>query len=360
MVTEEELKNMSPEEIAELQKQNCIFCKIIKGEIPAIKVYESDLVIAILDINPAKKGHVLVLPKEHHPILPLIPPETFTELFSTAQLLSESIKQAMMVPAISLFIANGAVAGQQSPHFLFHIIPREPGDNLTSLNIPSHPEKSNQQDELFPSMKHNLGIMLENHFKRQGKRPPQNPLANSAHSSLSADSSSPSAEIVSSDRQEQIAHVLEQNPQARELIKTNPEEFKKQIEQNEETKKFFEGIDIDALSLALNKIPLEQKEKPSKDEESTQEDFAQNTSSNQPKPEVFLGREPYKQKEKIFAYFEEKPQAKQLLMDDPEHFKTLLEKREDIQELFKDINIDKLSEKLNEAYGKQKREEQNE
>ena len=55
-VTEEELQKMSPEQIAELQKQNCIFCKIIAGEIPSKKVYEDDNFIGILDINPATQG----------------------------------------------------------------------------------------------------------------------------------------------------------------------------------------------------------------------------------------------------------------------------------------------------------------
>ena len=64
---------MSPEQIAEMQKQQCIFCKIIKGDIPGKKVFQDDFVEAILDINPAAKGHTLVMPKEHYPILPVIP-----------------------------------------------------------------------------------------------------------------------------------------------------------------------------------------------------------------------------------------------------------------------------------------------
>ena len=335
---------MSPEEIAQLQKQNCIFCKIIKGEIPAIKVYESDLVVAILDINPAKKGHVLVMPKEHHPILPLIPPETFTELFFAAQTLSESMKQALMVSAITLFIANGAVAGQQSPHFLFHLIPREKGDGLTCFDIPKHPEKAKEQEELFPPMQHNFKLMLENHFKRQGKRPPQN-----KDGSVDVDSvrSSPSADVISSQRQEQIAQVLEQNPQVRELIKTNPQEFKRQIEQNEETKKFFEGIDIEALSYALNQFP---KQENSLEMINKNQEVSNGAKETKPKPEVFLGEDPYKQKEQIFAYFKEKPQAKELLINDVEYFKELLSKREDIQKLFENVNINKLSEKLKEVH----------
>ena len=63
-LTEEDLKNMSPEEIQELQKQQCIFCHIVSGKVASRKVYEDDSVIAILDIHPANPGHVLLLPKE--------------------------------------------------------------------------------------------------------------------------------------------------------------------------------------------------------------------------------------------------------------------------------------------------------
>ncbi|MBU0461615.1 MAG: HIT domain-containing protein [Nanoarchaeota archaeon] len=58
-LTEEDLKNMSPEELRELQKQNCVFCHIAAGKVPAKKVYEDDRCLAILDINPANAGHVL-------------------------------------------------------------------------------------------------------------------------------------------------------------------------------------------------------------------------------------------------------------------------------------------------------------
>jgi histidine triad (HIT) family protein len=383
MVTEEELKNMSPEEIAELQKQNCIFCKIIKGEIPSIKVYESNLVIAILDINPAKKGHVLILPKEHHPILPLIPPETFIELFTTAQLLSESMKKALMVSKISLFIANGAVAGQQSPHFLFHLIPRENGDGLDNFTVPKHPQKQKEQEELFPSMKHNINLMLENHFKRQGKRPPQEEDQKVTDTPSNKNPTNPitpsSKEVISEEQQEKIAQVIEQNSQVRELIKNDPEEFKRQIEQNEETKKFFEGIDIHALSNALNVLPLEKnnnsahENEPSMEEKNKNEKTSDkqvvgeqiNTNDQQinvgKKPEVFLGKNPYEQKKAVFDYFEKKPQAKDLLMKDPSDFKTLLTQREDIQQLFEHVDIDMLSKKLNEVYAStNKEEEQNE
>ena len=125
MVTQEELEKMSPEEILELQKQNCPFCKIVAGQIPSSKVLETKNILAILDINPAAKGHCLVLPKEHVPILPIIPPPVFKELFRTAKTITPVLRKTQHAEGTTLFIANGAVAGQQTSHFLYHLIPRE-------------------------------------------------------------------------------------------------------------------------------------------------------------------------------------------------------------------------------------------
>ena len=86
----------SPEELLKQQKANCLFCKIVAGEIPGKKVYEDERMLAILDINPVAKGHTLVLTKEHYPIMPLIPPEEFDHLFSTTAQLSGAVRGAMI------------------------------------------------------------------------------------------------------------------------------------------------------------------------------------------------------------------------------------------------------------------------
>src|SRR3989344_4770517 len=92
---QKKLKNMSPEQLQELQKQNCIFCKIIKGEIPARIVFEDDLTIAVLDINPAAKGHILILPKEHYAILPQVNDKQLAHLFVTAKKLSQALLKSL-------------------------------------------------------------------------------------------------------------------------------------------------------------------------------------------------------------------------------------------------------------------------
>src|SRR3989338_4502601 len=84
------LKNMSPEEIAQLQREQCIFCQIISGKIPTKKIYEDELAVAIVDINPASKGHLLLLPKEHYMIMPQVPDGLLAHLFLLAKKLSQT------------------------------------------------------------------------------------------------------------------------------------------------------------------------------------------------------------------------------------------------------------------------------
>ncbi len=136
-LTEEDLKKMSPEEIAALQKQNCIFCHIISGKVPAKKLYEDKDVIAILDIYPAAHGHILLLPKEHHAIMPQVPENMIRHMGMVSKALSLAALKGLGAKSTNIFIANGAVAGQRAAHFMIHIIPRNEKDNL-NFNIPEN------------------------------------------------------------------------------------------------------------------------------------------------------------------------------------------------------------------------------
>ena len=111
----------------EAQKAQCIFCRILSGEIESKKVYDDGVLAAVLDINPAVRGHLLLMPKEHYPILPLIAPDEFDQLFGLLPRFVEALRQSLFGDSTSIFIANGAAAGQQSPHFLVHLIPDERG-----------------------------------------------------------------------------------------------------------------------------------------------------------------------------------------------------------------------------------------
>jgi len=130
---EEKLKTMTPDEIATLQKQQCIFCQIISGKVPSKKIYEDDLSIAILDINPATKGHVLLIPKEHYSIMPQLPDNVLGHLNVVARDISQAMLRGIGASGTNIFVANGLVAGQRAQHFMIHVIPRKDGDKLLDL-----------------------------------------------------------------------------------------------------------------------------------------------------------------------------------------------------------------------------------
>lgn len=152
----------------EEQKKNCPFCKIIAGEIESKTVYKDDLMIGILDINPSIKGHTIVMPKDHFPIMPFLPPETFNHMFGMMPKLIAALKKSMLTTGANIFIANGGIAGQQSPHFLIHLLPRERGDSIFDMflfNEERHIEKE-KYDQIINALANNIPMMMNNHFGR--------------------------------------------------------------------------------------------------------------------------------------------------------------------------------------------------
>jgi histidine triad (HIT) family protein len=131
--SEEELSKMSAEEIAELQKQNCIFCKIASKEIPAKIIHEDSDVICILDINPASEGHILVYPKKHYMIMPHMPDDVLAKVFKNVKLMSQTLLKSLQCKGTTVFVANGVAAGQKAPHVLIHVFPRRENDGLVKL-----------------------------------------------------------------------------------------------------------------------------------------------------------------------------------------------------------------------------------
>ena len=105
-------------------KNNCVFCAIAAGEIPCFKVYEDDLVLAYLDINPFAEGHTLVIPKAHTTGLLDTPPETLREMIVRVQKVAARLKDALPCDGFNILQNNGPAAGQTVPHLHFHIVPR--------------------------------------------------------------------------------------------------------------------------------------------------------------------------------------------------------------------------------------------
>ena len=110
--------------------QDCIFCKIAKGEVPSKKVYEDDDIIAFLDINPANKGHTLVASKNHYENIFSVDEEILKKMISVVKVIAEKIKNSLECDGINIMQNNGKHAGQLVNHIHFHIIPRFPGDRV--------------------------------------------------------------------------------------------------------------------------------------------------------------------------------------------------------------------------------------
>jgi histidine triad (HIT) family protein len=111
---------------------DCIFCKIVGGKIPSSKVYEDKVVYAFLDINPVKKGHTLVIPKEHYETYLDIPESTLKDFAVVLKRVAIAVKLATSAEGVNITMNNYKAAGQVVPHAHFHIIPRHMHDGLHS------------------------------------------------------------------------------------------------------------------------------------------------------------------------------------------------------------------------------------
>lgn len=103
---------------------SCIFCKIAAGEIPSFKVYEDDLVLAYLDINPFTKGHTLVIPKKHSANLLETDDETLAAVITRVKKIAAHLKAKLGADGFNILQNNGEAAGQTVHHLHFHIVPR--------------------------------------------------------------------------------------------------------------------------------------------------------------------------------------------------------------------------------------------
>ena len=109
---------------------DCIFCKIIAGEIPSVKVYEDADVLAFMDIAPAAHGHVLIVPKVHFPNLLEASDEAVAKTMAVAKRIARAQMKVLGADGVNLFQTNFPAAGQTVFHLHFHVIPRFDGDGL--------------------------------------------------------------------------------------------------------------------------------------------------------------------------------------------------------------------------------------
>lgn len=114
-----------------MKKDNCIFCKIANGDIPSKAIYEDELFKVILDLGPATKGHVLILPKNHYADIYELPERDAEKTIVLAKKMAALLKEKLNCDGLNLVQNNGEAAGQTVFHFHLHLIPRYGDDGQT-------------------------------------------------------------------------------------------------------------------------------------------------------------------------------------------------------------------------------------
>lgn len=126
---------------------DCVFCRILAGDLPGSILYKDEVCTAFLDIQPINQGHVLVIPNEHYPRLTDLPPEVGGRLFQVGQQVAAAIpKSGVKCEGVNFFLADGKAAMQEVFHIHLHVIPRYEGDGfgfefpITYFELPQREE----------------------------------------------------------------------------------------------------------------------------------------------------------------------------------------------------------------------------
>jgi histidine triad (HIT) family protein len=138
-----------------MSAQECIFCKIVSGQIPATKIYEDDVVVAFLDIGPISDGHTLVLPRQHVENVHSCPPELLGQVWTRLGKIAGAIASAVGADGYNVLCNNGEVAGQVVDHLHFHIVPRRAGDRVFT-QWPSYKYPKGRAEDIAVKIKSNL------------------------------------------------------------------------------------------------------------------------------------------------------------------------------------------------------------
>ncbi len=131
---------------------DCIFCKIVAGEIPSAKVLEDDSCVAFMDIGPLAEGHVLLIPKAHYETLDQMPPAEVGAMTKHLPALVKAVQSALSCEGVNVLQNNGRVANQFVPHVHFHVIPRNQGDEF-GFSWPAGQYRPGRVDELAEAIR---------------------------------------------------------------------------------------------------------------------------------------------------------------------------------------------------------------
>ena len=123
-----------------MQKDDCIFCKIVKREIPCVKIYEDKNFMAFLDVKPVSDGHLLVIPKKHYIWMQDTDDKTISEIFKLTKKIMLAIKKGLKCDFVQM-----GVVGNEIPHFHIHLMPRHYGDNFRNFPTKEYNKKEEKK-----------------------------------------------------------------------------------------------------------------------------------------------------------------------------------------------------------------------
>ncbi len=136
-----------------LSEQDCIFCKIVKKEIPAKIIYETNDTLAFLDIFPINKGHTIIIPKKHYQNLEYIPETELSILYKTVKKVASLIHNKLKIGGYNVLQNNYKPAGQVIDHMHVHIIPRNENDEKFKMEIPRNQATEEELETLLNLLK---------------------------------------------------------------------------------------------------------------------------------------------------------------------------------------------------------------
>ncbi len=134
-------------------KDDCIFCKLAHGKIPAASIYEDDDFKVILDASPASRGHSIILPKTHADNIFELPDEYCEKIFKVAKKCGAAIKNAFGYDGLNVLQNNGEAAGQTVFHLHVHLIPRNEDDGITIKYVPNTNKDDDEIKETVEKIK---------------------------------------------------------------------------------------------------------------------------------------------------------------------------------------------------------------
>jgi len=138
-----------------MNADDCIFCKMVAGQIPVARVYEDEIVLAFLDIGPISDGHTLVITRQHFEKLHDCPPEFLGQVASRLGRIAGAVAAAMNADGYNLLCNNGRAAGQLIEHLHFHIVPRNVGDGVFD-RWPSYKYPHGKIEKIADKIRENL------------------------------------------------------------------------------------------------------------------------------------------------------------------------------------------------------------